>query len=145
MYPTFFNKEYILTNLITLRFNDPVKGDVIVFKAPTDPDKDFIKRVIGTEGDTVMVQSGHVFVNGTQLDESAYLSADVMTYGGSFLQENTPVTVPDGQFFVMGDNRPNSSDSREFGTIKRSSIIGKSQFVYWPPNRARWVKNPFKH
>lgn len=143
MFPTFKNKEYILTNLITLRFADPKKGDVIVFKAPTDAEKDFIKRVIGTPGDSVFLKEGFVYVNGKKLDESAYLGSDVQTYGGSFLKEDEPVTVPTDTLLVMGDNRPFSSDSREWGFLKKSSVIGKSFFVYWPVNTMRIVKNPY--
>jgi signal peptidase I len=143
MYPTFKDKEYILTNLITLRFGDPKRGDVIVFKAPTDEKKDFIKRVMAEPGDTIEVQDGHVFVNGKQVDESAYLASSVYTGPGAFLQEGEVQHVPPGHYFVMGDNRPYSSDSREWGLLKRSEIIGKSFFVYWPINNFRVIKNPF--
>jgi signal peptidase I len=144
MYPTFKNKEYILTNLITLRFDDPKKGDVIVFKAPLDKDKDFIKRVMATEGETLYLKEGFVYVNNQKVDESAYLASDVRTYGGGFLKENEPVTVPQGQFIVMGDNRPFSSDSREWGLLKRDNVIGKSFFVYWPVDKMHAISNPFK-
>lgn len=144
MHPNFVDQEYVLTNLITLQFGDPTLGDVIVFKAPIDADKDFIKRTIGVAGDKVMVKDGNVYLNGERLDESAYLSEDVKTYGGAFLQDGNEITVPNGKFFVMGDNRMNSSDSRAWGFVKRSEIIGKSMFVYWPPNHARGIANPFK-
>ncbi len=143
MYPTFKNKEYILTNLITLKLGHPVKGDVIVFKAPTDQDKDFIKRVIGTAGDSVSVQEGFVYVNGKKLNESEYLDSEVRTYGGSFLKDGESVTVPQGEYIVMGDNRPFSSDSREWGFLKEKDIIGKSFFVYWPVNTMRLITNPY--
>ncbi len=143
MFPTFKNKEYILTNLITLRFNELKRGDVIVFKAPTDHDKDFIKRVIGLPGDSVSLKGGFVYVNGNKLDESPYLNSDVRTYGGSFMKEEVPVSVPIGDYLVMGDNRPFSSDSREWGFLKKTEVIGKSFFVYWPVNVVRIVKNPF--
>src|SRR5438477_12431799 len=106
MYPTFKNSEYILTNLIGLRFNNPIRGDVIVFKAPPDHEKDYIKRVIGLPGDTVSISEGYVSVNGNKIDESAYLGPDVRTYGGAFLKENTPIKIPANNYFVMGDNRP---------------------------------------
>ncbi|MCL4354075.1 signal peptidase I [Patescibacteria group bacterium] len=144
MFPNFLDKEYVLTNLITLRFDDPKLGDVVVFKSPTDQEKDFIKRVIGTAGDTVMIKDGYIYLNGKQLDESAYLKPDVKTYAGAFLKENTPVTVPSDSFFVAGDNRMYSSDSREWGFVKKDLLIGKSFFVYWPVNEVRLVNNPFK-
>jgi signal peptidase I len=145
MYPTFENKEYILTNLITLKFAPPDHGDVIVFKAPTDPDKDFIKRVIGKQGDTVGLKNGFVYVNNKKLDESKYLTSDVRTYGGAFLKDNQPITVPTGDILVMGDNRPFSSDSREWGFLKVKDIIGKSFFVYWPAKgkSIRIIVNPY--
>lgn len=143
MFPTFKNGEYILTNLITLRFEEPKKGDVIVFKAPTDEEKDFIKRVIAVPGDSVYLKEGFVYVNGEKIDESAYLGPDVRTYGGSFMKEGEPVTVPPDAYIVMGDNRPFSSDSREWGFLKNSSVIGKSFFVYWPVNNMRVINNPY--
>ncbi|MDE2588318.1 MAG: signal peptidase I [Patescibacteria group bacterium] len=143
MYPNFKDKEYVLTNLITLRLGRPVKGDVVVFKAPPAPDKDFIKRVIGVSGDTVMVKDGSVFVNGQKLDEP-YLSGDVKTTGGSFLQEGQTITVPDGDYFVMGDNRAYSSDSREWGFVPEGNLIGKSFFAYWPLNEVGFIGNPYK-
>lgn len=143
MYPTFKNKEYILTNLIALRMGDPQKGDVIVFEAPLDKDKDFIKRVMATEGDRIYLKDGFVYVNDKKVDESAYLGSDVRTYGGSFLKEDEPVTVPPGEFIVMGDNRPFSSDSREWGFLKREKVIGKSFFVYWPVNKMHVINNPY--
>ena len=142
MYPTFKDGEYVLTNLIVLRFGPPVKGDVIVFKAPNDPDKDYIKRVIATEGNSVFIKDGFVYVNNQKLDESKYLQSSVRTYAESFLTEGKVVTVDKDEFFVLGDNRPGSSDSRDFKPIRLSAIIGKSMFVYWPPNLMRWVKNP---
>ena len=145
MFPTFKNKEYILTNLVGMRFSDPQRGEVIVFHSPVDKEKDYIKRVIGTPGDTVSVKDGDVYVNGTKLDEVGYLDSSVKTYGGAFLQDGAdPITVPEGQYIVMGDNRPYSSDSREWGLLKKEEIIGKSFFVYWPVNTARIVENPLQ-
>ncbi len=144
MFPNFQDKEYVLTNLISLRFSNPTIGDVVVFTAPPDPTKDFIKRVIGTPGDTVMVKNGEVYVNGKKLDESAYLKSDVKTYAGAFLGEGQTITVPQDQYFVMGDNRPESSDSREWGFVPQKNLIGKSFFVYWPVNDMGFVTNPFK-
>lgn len=143
MFPTFHDKEYILTNLISLRMGAPKRGDVIVFRAPLDHDKDFIKRVIGVGGDKVLLRDGIVYLNDQVLDESKYLASDVQTRPQSFMRENEPVTVPTGQFLVMGDNRGNSSDSREWGFLTRNDLIGRSVFVYWPLANMRLIKNPF--
>lgn len=143
MYPNFYNNEYVLTNLVVLRFNNPILGDVIVFKAPPEPEKDYIKRVIGLPGDTISLRNGSVIRNGKILDESAYLKSDVKTYFGSFLKDGETVKVPSGEYFVMGDNRGESSDSREWGFVGRTAIIGESLFVYWPPSRARVINNPY--
>lgn len=143
MYPNFYNKEYVLTNLIVLRFKEPKLGDVVVFKAPPEPEKDYIKRIIGTPGDTIMIDQGKVNLNGKLLDESKYLKSSVFTYSGAFLPEGQTVKVPDGKYFVLGDNRTGSSDSREWGFVKKSELIGESLFVYLPLNRMRIINNPY--
>jgi len=140
MFPTFDNGEYILTNLVTKRFSEFNRGDIIVFKSPTDKDKDFIKRIIGIAGDTVSVNKGHIYLNGKELDES-YLPSNYTTAGGSFLEEGVQIVVPEGKYFVLGDNRSNSSDSREWGFITKDEIIGKSFFVYWPLNKVKMVEH----
>jgi signal peptidase I len=143
MFPTFKNGEYILTNLITLRLSPLKRGDVIVFIAPTDSTKDFIKRIIGLPGEKVYLHDGYVYVNDAKLNESAYLGPDIRSYAGAYLKEDSPIIIPQGEYFVMGDNRPESSDSREFGPIHVESVIGKSFFVYWPANVMRVVTNPY--
>lgn len=143
MHPTFLDKEYILTNIIALRLGPPKQGDVVVFKAPNDPEKDYIKRVIGIPGDQIMIRNGDVYVNGILLDQSAYLKPTVKTYGGSFLREGSPVTVPADSYFVIGDNRSGSSDSREWGFLPARNLIGKSYFVYWPLDKMEVIKNPY--
>ena len=145
MYPNFKNNEYILTNLISLKFAGPKRGDVVVFKAPPEPDKDFIKRVIGLPGDTVMIKNNNVYINGQILDESSFLKPDVNTFGGNFLAEGQTITVPKGEYFVMGDNRPYSSDSREWGFVPKANLIGLSFFAYWPPGETGLIKNPLSN
>ncbi|EKD86740.1 MAG: hypothetical protein ACD_37C00161G0002 [uncultured bacterium] len=143
MFPNFHDSEYLVTNIIGVKLSDSKLGDVVVFKAPDNPERDFIKRVIGTSGDSVSIKEGHVYLNGKILDESKYLKPDIKTYGGSFLQEGNEVSVPEGYFFVLGDNRSFSSDSREWGFVPRKNIIGNSIFIYWPLNSAGLIKNPF--
>ena len=138
---TFQNGEYVLTNLISLRLGPLRRGDIIVFVAPPDKEKDYIKRIIGIPGDNVKISQGDVYLNGEKLDQSPFLSSDVRTNGGSFLGEGNEVVVPEGNYFVMGDNREFSSDSREWGFVPKSAVIGKSFIVYWPLNRLRVVKH----
>lgn len=142
MYPNFHDSQYILTNIISLRFHDPKHGQVIVFKAPLDPEKDYIKRVIGVAQDRISIKDGSVYLNGNKLDESTYIKEGIETNGGTFLGDSQEVIVTEGNYFVLGDNRQYSSDSREWGFVPRENIIGESFFVYWPLNTIGFVKNP---
>ena len=137
MHPTFPDGEYLLTEKVSYYTRDPIRGDVIVFKAPPEisEDDEYIKRVIGLPGDTVMVQNGKVYVNDEQLNEY-YLSDTLYTSGGGFLKEGSPYIVPEGKYIVMGDNRPHSLDSRSFGPITKSTMSGRAWIVYWPAVQA---------
>lgn len=141
MDPTFENGEYVLTNLISLRISDLKRGDIIVFVAPPDEEKDYIKRIIGLPGDRVKLLAGDVYVNGQKIDQTSFLGPGVRTNGGSFLGEGDEVIVPENQYFAMGDNRDFSSDSREWGFVPKEKVIGKSFVVYWPLNHTRVVKH----
>ncbi|OGG03767.1 signal peptidase I [Candidatus Gottesmanbacteria bacterium RBG_16_52_11] len=142
MDPTFHNGEYILTNKVEYKVSDPQRGDIVIFKSPRNKDIDYIKRIIALPGETLRLQDGVFFINNLPLDESKYLSADVVTYGGSYLREMAEVTVPGGEYFVVGDNRQHSSDSREFGPIPKEDFIGKAFFRYWPFARSGLIINP---
>jgi signal peptidase I len=107
-------------------FDDPQRGDIIVFDPPVQSSKPYIKRIIGLPGETVEIRDGAVFIDGIQLDES-YI--DVAT---ECLRQCDPVTVPEDHIFVLGDNRDNSSDSRQFGPVPVDSILGKAWVIYWP-------------
>lgn len=141
MFPNYHNGEYILTNLITLKLETIKRGDVVVFKAPINQEKDFIKRIIGLPGETVSLKNGSVYVNSKKLDESSYLPSDYKTYGGAFLAEGSEVIVSDNNYLVLGDNRGFSSDSREWGFVSKDKIIGKSFIVYWPPQNFKLVQH----
>lgn len=131
MEPNFHNGEYILTNKVEYRIGNPKRGDVVIFKSPKNKDIDYIKRVIGLPGDIVALRNNSIYVNGNKLEES-YLAPGVVIFGESYLHENQEVTVPPGKYFVLGDNRPHSSDSREFGPIAKEDFIGKAFLRYWP-------------
>jgi len=134
MEPNFHDGEYILTNKYEYRFGDPKRGDVIVFKSPQNPDIDYIKRVIALPGERIKLINNHYYINDVLLEEP-YIASDLYTYNGSYLREGMEVVIPENHFFVSGDNRPRSSDSREWGPIDKSAIIGRSQLRYYPFNR----------
>ena len=124
MEPTMASGEYVMVNRLSYRFGTPQRGDIIVFHFPRDPKEEYIKRVIGLPGDEVEVRNGQVYINGQPLSEP-YLEVK-MDYIGSW-------RIPAGQLFVLGDNRNNSSDSHDWGTVPMDYVVGKAALVYWPP------------
>ncbi|WP_261806441.1 signal peptidase I [Lapidilactobacillus luobeiensis] len=138
MQPTFYDGD----RLITSRISKIKRGDVVVLEAPDEPGSLYIKRVIGLPGDTVSAKSGHVYVNGKQLSEP-YLKEYDPGNGFSFQEDFTlqqklgRKTVPADSYFVMGDNRPISKDSRKIGFIKKSAINGIVKLRYWPLSRLK--------
>jgi signal peptidase I len=145
MYPTFKDKELVLSYLLDVDMHNIKHGDVVVFHAPTEEDKLYIKRVIGLPGDRVALRNGIVYLNGEKLDESEYLDASVATYGGSYLSEGKEITISSGKLFVMGDNRQYSSDSRAWGMLSYSKLIGRSMLRFWPPHTLTLVmRDPYK-
>ena len=136
MDPTFKDKQYLIIDEVTYRTRDPERGEVVVFRAPPEPTKFYIKRVIGLPGETVKIQNGAVTIfndeypNGLALDE-AYVTheqADTMT-----------VQVPEGRYFVMGDNRSGSYDSRGWGTLPKESIRGRALLRLLPLNKVNYL------
>lgn len=129
MYPTLHEKDRLFTNKIVYTFKSPKRGDIVVLKAPDDPEKDYIKRVIGVEGDLIEIKDGKVYLNGDLLEED-YLEDDAYTY----TYGQNVWKVPKGYVFVLGDNRHKSAskDSRYFGCVKVDSIKGKASFRYFP-------------
>lgn len=133
MDPNFKDGEYLLTDKVTYRFNEPKRGDVIVFKAPGLEGEEFIKRIIGLPGEEISISQSNIYIDGKVLNEK-YIGPDKFTGSGAFLTENENVLVPEGNYFVVGDNRPHSSDSRSWGFVPKEDISGKAWFVYWPIN-----------
>lgn len=138
MYPTFNTnprtEDYIITDQLTYRFNNPKRGDVVVFQDPQNHSLDFIKRIIGLPSERIKVADGQVYINGKPLKEP-YLQSGITTNGGAFLEDGQEVTVGSDEYFVMGDNRPRSSDSREWGFVKKNEILGRVVLRYWPPDK----------
>jgi len=143
MEPNFNDNEYLIINEISYRFEEPARGDIVVFRYPRNPSQFFIKRIIGLPGERVEISGGRVkiinsdYPTGRWLDESPYLAADV-TSG-----EDMNVSLGSDEFFVMGDNRGSSLDSRRFGPIERSFIVGKTWVRAWPLSRWSTFPSPF--
>ena len=131
METTIMTGDRVLAEKIMYRFGEPEPGDIVVFDDPMDRHPQLIKRVIAVAGQTLDIKDGHVYVDGEQLDEP-YLNGVPTNNPGS---EPLPITIPDGQVWLMGDNRPNSGDSRFIGPQPISAIHGRAFAVYWPLNR----------
>lgn len=128
MEPSLHDTELILVDKWTYRFHQPTRGDVVVFVAPPNPSQDYIKRIIGLPGDVITIQDTRVFVNGKQLNEF-YVKPQNQ---GDPYPPFTNRIIPPGAYFVLGDNRNGSSDSRDWGCVPQNNIIGRAALVYWP-------------
>lgn len=126
MQPQLRDQDRLFINKFVYRFEKISRGDVVVFHYPRDPEKSYIKRVIALPGDSLRIDAGRVYVNGERIDEE-YIPR---TYRDS--RSMPEIVIPANQYFVMGDHRSISSDSRDFGPVARDLIYGKAAFVYWP-------------
>jgi signal peptidase I len=144
MEPNFHDNEYLIIDELTYRFHQPVRGDIVVFRYPKDPQEYFIKRVIGLPGEKVEIKDGQVFIynqefkDGVALDET-YLPSDVKTYANDGTES---VTLGSSEYYVMGDNRTESKDSRSFGPVDISFFTGRVMFRGWPANKLTIFKTP---
>lgn len=120
-------------------FTKPKRGDVIVFKYPVTRDKDFIKRLIAFGGETLEIKDGKVFIDGKVITDGAM--DNIHYYNrGEYGAEGEKITVPAGNYFVMGDNSGSSHDSRYWGFVPEYYVLGKAECIFWPLNRIRWIK-----
>ena len=134
MLPRLEDQDRLFINKFVYRFEDISRGDVIVFNYPRDPEKSYIKRVIALPGDRLSIDDGRVFVNGVLLKEP-YVPKRY-----SDVRSLAAMTLPPHQYFVMGDHRSISSDSRDFGPVDRYFIYGKAELVYWPTDQLGLVR-----
>ncbi|HKF02129.1 MAG TPA: signal peptidase I [Candidatus Sulfotelmatobacter sp.] len=134
MMPSLEDQERIFVNKFVYRLEPIGRGDIVVFRYPRDPSKSYIKRVIGMAGDRIRIDAGQVYVNGQALDE-AYVPSEY-TDARSYPE----VTVPANSYFVLGDHRSMSNDSRDFGAVNQGFIYGKAVFGYWPMDKLGRVK-----
>ena len=130
MEPTLHDQELILVDKWSYLFHAPARGDIIVFVAPPHPDQDYIKRIVALPGDTVTIRDTTVIVDGVTLSETY---VDSHRQGNPYAYKTiSNMVVPPNDYFVLGDNRMGSSDSRDWGFVPRSNIIGRAALVYWP-------------
>jgi signal peptidase I len=125
MEPNLHDGQYLIINKIVYRFHPPERGDIVVFQFPRNPQRDFIKRIIGLPGEKIEVRQGEVLINDQELEEPYAPKAGSYSWG--------PALVGENELFVLGDNRNNSSDSHSWGMLPRDKIVGKAWVSYWPP------------
>lgn len=132
MYPKMHDGDYLITEKLSYKFGEPKRGQIVVLKNPRDNSQDFIKRIIAVPGDSLKIENNQVFVNGQKLNET-YLPLDTPTPAGAFVTEGVIIKAGVNQYFVFGDNRNHSSDSREWGPVTKEELVGRALFRYWPP------------
>jgi len=128
MEPTLLINDRIVVTRFSYWFHEPQRGDVVVFKYPLETKKDYVKRLIGLPGEKIQIKNSQLYIN-DMLIEEPYLPE------GLKFADFGPVEVPEGEYFMLGDNRNNSSDSRVWGFVKEDLLIGKAQVIYWPLSR----------
>ena len=136
MAPTLEDQDRLIVNKLAYRLGEPRRGDIVMLYYPADPDKSFVKRVIAEEGDTVKIEDGRVYVNDVPMAED-FVPPEYQSH------DDYPATpIKPGYYFVLGDHRSNSSDSRHWGEVPKRYIIGKVQLRWWPIPNATVFRNP---
>ena len=140
MRPTLIEGDRILVNKFLYRFRAPQRGEIIVFRYPKDPKRPFIKRLAAIGGDTVQIENGQVLVNGLPLDGIGVFGSNRYVNEGDFGQADQVITVPEGMYYVLGDNSRSSQDSRFWGFVPRRLLIGRAMCIFWPLTRWRVLR-----
>ena len=141
MEPSLHHGQRLLVEKVSYRFSQPNRGEVVVFRYPGDLRRKYIKRIIGRPGDEITIKNGFLYVNGLRLEED-YINGP--TYGTYSAPTFGPVVVPEGHYFVLGDNRRNSDDSRypDVGFVPKKNLVGRALFIYWPLNQIAAIEVP---
>lgn len=132
MEPTLQPGDRIIVEKVSYRFREPWRGEIVVFKYPLDPDLTYVKRLIALGNERIEINGNHLYINAQRLDEP-YLSP------GTYTKDFGPEKVPPGHFFVMGDNRSDSCDSRFWGPFPRENLVGRAVLIFWPPHRIGFI------
>jgi signal peptidase I len=133
-YPTLETGERIIVDKFTPRLDEYQRNEFVIIQSPGDQNIDYIKRIVGLPGEQIKISQCRVFINNQVLNEP-YLLPSVCTRGGQYLAEEKSLSIPTNYYFVMGDNRLHSSDSRDFGPIGKDKVVGKAAYRWWPPDR----------
>jgi signal peptidase I len=143
MKPTLLSGDYLIADKLTYHFKTPAHGDIVVFKYPRDEKKDWLKRIIGLPDEKIEIRDYLVYVNGVPLKEDYVVDNTGVRHSGD-LRNYGPLTIPEGHFFVLGDNRDESYDSRHWGFLDRRKIHSKARTIYWSWDRkafrVRWQR-----
>ncbi|RKY39897.1 MAG: signal peptidase I [Candidatus Omnitrophota bacterium] len=136
MRPTLQEGDRILVNKLIYRFKEPERGDIIVFRYPLNPKRDFIKRLVAKGKEKVEIREGRILINGREVENENLKRFYYYNYG-RYGKRGVEVEVPEGHYFVLGDNSVVSRDSRYWGFVPRKNLLGKAFLIYWPPSRIR--------
>ena len=137
MEPNFSDGQYLVINEIGYRFDDPGRGDVVVFKYPLDPSQYYIKRIVGLPGEKIEIKDNSIFIYSSESSENITLNESYYLPEGRITRGNINVQLNDQEYFVLGDNRSASSDSRQWGALPRENIIGRVWLRAWPFDSAK--------
>jgi signal peptidase I len=140
MRPTLVEGDRILVNKFLYRFREPKTGEIIVFRYPDNTRRPFIKRLVAQGGDSVEIRDGRILVNGEPLDGTGIFSRNFYYNQGQYGQERQAIDVPEGSFFVLGDNSSSSHDSRFWGFVPKELLIGRAMCIFWPFTRWRVLR-----
>jgi signal peptidase I len=140
MKPTLIEGDRLLVNKFIYKFREPKRGDIIVFVAPEDKKKDFIKRLVGLPGESVEISNGTILINGKAVDKDSVIRERYYYNRSEFGGSGQVVQVPEDAFYVLGDNSISSRDSRYWGFLPRRYLKGKAFLIYWPPTRIQLIK-----
>jgi signal peptidase I len=140
MNPTLLDKEQIIAEKLTINFSEPHRGDIIVFKNPEKQNILLIKRIVGLPNERLLIDDGKIYINGGLLAET-YTKNETYTVGKKTIKEGEEISIPSNSYVVMGDNRENSSDSRDFGPVNEGLLVGKAFLVFNPIENVRLISS----
>ena len=139
MKPTLLEGDKIFVSKFIYKFKAPERGDVVVFKYPEDPKKDYVKRLIAFGGETVEIKEGHVYVDGEKIT-MPHVEQIYYRNSGTYGAKEAKIKVPEDSYYVLGDNSANSRDSRYWGFVPKKYMVGKAFLIWWPLNRIRLIR-----